>query len=209
MDTLFSRVSDEALFLQMTLGDKFSQDILLRRYEHLGRQIAMVFARQNCLKNVTDQDFIEVIYDTIFRTFRYYNLHGQKYFVFCRESLNQELYREASEKADNQIKQKSIVNLDDKFGDNDELLFSDVIEDKPVLDFSEQCDIDLFLENLSSTNSLKKRKIARIYLMHVYGYTLTEIAKKTNSSIYEVRNVVNNAEEIIRDLDITVDYRFR
>ena len=208
MDVFFSRVSDEALFLQMASGDKFSQGVLVKRYEHLGKQIAMTLARTAGLKRVNDNDFMEAIYDAISKIFRYYMIGEVRFHQYAKEILNQTLLREVAIMVEEKIKDNEIVNLDDSL-DGSETTYHEIIKDERQLNQADICDVNIFLENISSSSSLKKRRIARIYLLHEAGYSISEIASRTGATIYEIRNIINNISDIVDGLDITIDFYFR
>ena len=208
MDPFFSRVSDEALFLLMTQGDKFAQDLLIRRYEHLGNQLAIHYIRVTGLKGVLFQDCLETIHDTINKVFRYFRLNTNRFYQFAKDALNQAIIRLILQIRDDLERRKEIIDLDDYCFSNG-TTYHELIKDDTALSASDLCDVNAFLENLSSTNSLKKRRIARIYLLHEAGYTLQEIADRVGGTIYEVRKIVNEIENLIEGLDIVVDYHFR
>ena len=208
MDAFFSRISDEALFLRMASGDKFSQEILVKRYVHLGKQIAMSLARNSGLRRVTDMDFMEAILETIDKCFRYYTIGMVRFNQYARELLTQTLSREVALMAEEQAITKEMLNLDDTL-DNSDATYHEIIKDESLLTHSDLFDVDVFLENISSSSSLKKRRIARIYLLNEAGYSANEIAAKTGATKYEIRRIIENISNLVDGLDISIDYHFR
>ena len=199
MDTLFSRVSDEELFFLMTLGDKFAQDILIRRYEYLGRQMAGVFIRQKGLKNVTDQDFVDEIHDAIFKAFRYYSFSGKPFTFFCRDLLNQNLVRVIEELVLDYQRMCERIDLDGQVRLGAETLNHEIICNQNNLSLARLYDVDEFLMKLSSSNSLELQIVAKIYLLHEMGYTIREIVRYTKISNYQVRRVIANPKKAFED----------
>lgn len=208
MDVFFSHVSDETLFLLMAQGDKYAQELLVRRYEHLGNQLAIHYIRLIGVRGVYFQDCLEVIHDAINKVFRYYSINTNRFYQFARDALNQAVLRFILQIRDDQERRKEMVDLDEVC-DVTGTTYHELIKDDSGLSFADSCDVDMFLENLSSTNSLKKRRIARIYLLHQAGYTLQEIADRVGGTIYEARKIINDMENMIDGLDIVVNYRLR
>lgn len=197
MNTFYPNVPDESLFLLMSQGSKEAQDILLRRYVHLGRQIAGVLIRQRGLRNTTDEYFIPVIYETIFKSFRYYRINDCQYFLYCRELLNQSINSEADIREEELEQDRATFYLDDFINGSTNTYHEIVSDDETSLTVPEIADVNEFLEHLSSTNSPKKRKLGRIYIMYQMGYTITEIVEKLQTTQYTVRKVLGDPQKYI------------
>ena len=199
MDTYFSRVSDEELFLLMALGDVQAQDILFRRYLHLGRQIAGVFIRQVGIKTATDEDFVEIIYDSIHKAFRYYSLDGKQFILFTRDILNQNLSRAILFYAEEMSQKKEAVELDGAVSKGSETLNAEVIYDSDILSIPDEYNFTEFVTNISSSRSMELKIVAKIYLLHQAGYNIREISQMTNISVYQVRRIVTNPKKALEN----------
>ena len=185
----YSEISDESLFLQMAGGDKMASGILFKRYEYLGKQMAGVFIRKECLRDKTDLDYYEAIHDSINKAFRYYQIGQGRFYVFCRNLLEQNLIQETKKFALEKEKQKELVSLDSPLGGDKTLSYHDVIGDSRQLTMSEHCDVNNVLEILSSLNDEYAKEV---YVLYTQGVSLREIAKELNISYYRVHEIVKN-----------------
>lgn len=207
MDLFFPCVSDESLFIQMTKGNKQSQEILFRRYEHKGRQIAGAIIRQKRLLNYTDQDFYEDIIYAILKAFRYYVVNACRFSEFCTNTLKSHIARAIVTKQQEDARLGELFSLDSPIRDDSTLTFHEVVGDDGQLSSGDYYDANTFLNNVYFSSSTKKRMVARIYILRSMGYTLNEISKKTHRTIYEIREVLKNFEKFIIGLDIDITIR--
>lgn len=191
---LLQSVPDEVLFNNMTQGDVLSHDILYMRCERLGRQIAGVLIRTNQLYGLTDQDFIGCIDEGIRKVFHYYSSSKIRFFIYCREILNQCLAKEIQEVLAEKEATQNMIPLDENLHGSATLTYHDVIPDKYNLSSSKEYDVDKFLNVLSSPTSEKNKNRVRIITMSAMGYTIAEIASKTRTSKYFVRCVLERKE---------------
>lgn len=207
MYPFFPRVSDESLFIQASMGDKEAFDALYHRCEHIGRQIAGAVIRQKGISYFTDQDFISVINDAILKIFRYYTLNELRFEVYVKEIMGQHIGRAVTEAEIEVSRRGDPISLDQTIHFDSQFTFHEVVPLDPSLNAGQIYDINCFLENLSSSNSPKRRLIAKIYLLHEMGYTLTEISKKVKRSRYIVRNIINNFNQYLDGTTITIKMR--
>ena len=187
----YSEVSDESLFLQMTLGDKMAASILVKRFEHLGRQMAGVYIRNECLRDKTDIDYYETIQDSINKAFRYYQIGQGRFYIFCRNILEQNLCSQTQKFVTEKEKQKELVSLDSSIKYDSTLSYHDVIADTRELSLAEHYDVDDVLDKLSS---LKEEHAPAIYLLYSQGISQREIARQVKLSLYRVREIIKTIE---------------
>lgn len=197
MNTFFPNVTDESLFLLMSQGNKEAQNILFRRYVHLGRQIAGTLIRQRGLRNTTDEYFVPVIHDAVYKSFRYYKMNECLFFLFCRELLNQCINAEADIREEELEHDKANCHLDDFVAGSTNTYHEVVESNNEPLTVPETLDVNDFLEHLSSSNSPKKRRLARIYIMYQMGYSVNEIMEKLDVTQYTVRKVLEDPTKYI------------
>ena len=207
MNTFYPNVSDESLFLLMSQGSKEAQDILFRRYVHLGRQIAGAQIRQRGLKNTTDEYFVPVIYDTVYKSFRYYRLNDCLFFLYCRELLNQNIAAEADIREEELEEHRASICLDDFIADSSNTFHEIVPANERPLTVPETADVNDFLEHLSSTGSPKKRKLAKIYIMYQMGYSITEIIEKLQTTQYTTRKVIEDPQKYIDGIQDNIEIK--
>ena len=207
MNTFYPNVTDESLFLLMSQGNKEAQDILFRRYVHLGRQIAGAQIRQRGLRHMTDERFVPIIYDTVYKSFRYYRMNECMFFLYCRELLNQNISQEADLIEEELEQKKTTICLDD-FLDGGATTYHEMVpaNERP-LTIPETADVNDFLEHLSSTGSPKKRKLARIYIMYQMGYSISEIMEKLQATQYTVRKVIEDPQKYIDGIIDNIDIK--
>lgn len=188
---LLSHVSDETLFNNMALGDVFAHDVLFDRYVRIGRQIAGMLIRVNGLVGMTDQDFITVIEDSVEKAFRYYNTSGIRFYVYCKEILNQNLSNAVMEILNNKEHTRGAIELDSPVNEKSSLTYHEIVADKHKLSSSNEYDLSRFLNVLSSPENPEIKNAAKVLLLSEMGYTINEIICKTRLSQYFVRKILS------------------
>ena len=191
------QIPDEELFLLMSQGDKQAQAMLFQRYGFLGRQITGALIRQIRQENnvnITCEDFQDVIEDCIFKSIRYYSLEKGLFYVFTKDILNQTLSRVVKDRAYEKTLDREILSLDCPIKNDTSMSYHEVIAENQLTS-SEQYDLDNFLDVTFSSPNSKRALAGRIYTLYHLGFTLREIAKKLKTTVYEVRNVLNDIAE--------------
>ena len=199
MDLYYSHLPDETLFQMMSQGNRQAQGILLHRYEHAGFQCFKVLAKQYSLNNYRAIDFIDVIDETIYKSFKYYRLNERKYRTYCYELINQALTKEISEVITETTQLNDILYLDSPVGSEDFASYHDVISDSYRLSAPEEYNMKEFLIQLVENSSPKARKAIEIYEYHLYGLSHQEIADMLGITVYKVRTSIEDAEKMIED----------
>lgn len=192
-------MSDETLFLRMSQGDRFAQSILLHRYEYAGFQCFRVLARQFNVYNYKPMDFIDIIDETIYKSFRYYRLNEKTFKSYCYELLNQTLTKQLTTIVSDAVQLKDVIYLDSPICDDSSNSYHDIVEDTCRLSAPEEYSMKEFLENLIKKSDENTRLAIEIYKYHLYGMPLHQIAKKCDVTIYRVRKSVRVAEKLIEE----------
>ena len=201
MSDFLRNVSDETLFLKMSQGDKTAQGVLLSRYERVGFQYVNQLIRINNLKNYRDIDFIDLIDDTIYKAFRYYNVGKIKFFLFCSDLLSQALTYKVNQIIIKAAREKEAIRLDAPIAKDDDTDFHEIISDTTQLSSSEQYDIDSFLDRIENIKDPKKKRALKIYLMSKLDMTIKEITEKLGISTYDARSAIDEAKELCKNSD--------
>lgn len=191
----YVQVSDESLFILMTQGNKMASTILLNRYEHLGRQIAGVHIRTECLRGYTDEDFIEVIHDSIAKAFRYYQLNQTRFATFCRNIITQNIVSRVKEIKLEMAQRQDTISLDD-YDEANQRENHDLIGDNQ-LSMADYCDLNEFIENMSSSTNPNVRLYSKVITLYSTDMTIKEISEKLGISVYQVRKIINDAPFIM------------
>ena len=206
-DPFFSSISDEDLFKQMSEGNSSAQDILIRRYEHLGRQLAGTAIRTHVeLRGYTDNDYLEIIHDTINRAFRYYQLYRERFFPYCYELLSQAISRRTSELELEAKERCENVYLDASTTYDDEVRYHDVIGNLE-LSSPKQYEVDEVLDYITNTNNRETKIIARTLLLSAAGYTIREISEILRITTYKVRTILEGNNDNIVKLKTKFDIK--
>lgn len=196
-DTYYTQVSDEALFLLMTQGDKQASTTLFRRYEFLGRQIAGVHIRRNCLYGYTDESFHETIHDSIEKSFRYYQLNQSRFTTFCRNSLEQNITNKTQSIILEKKKQKQIINLDAEINDHSATPYHEIIGDNRDLTMDQIIELNNLVEKMSSNSNPAVRFNFKVLLCSISGLSIKETADKLNTTVYRVRQALKEGMNIL------------
>lgn len=189
---ILEQASDEALFNNMTQGDVFAHDILLYRYERIGRQIAGSLVRINKLYDLTDQDFIEIIDSAVEKSFRYFEIGKSRFYTFCRANLNKMLNEAVIESLNRKEQVKNRIDLDSTISSESLNTFHEIVEDKRVVDYSTSLELNDYLLYLSSPNSSQISNIIKVRMLYEMGYTMREICKKTGLCDFTVRKILKD-----------------
>lgn len=201
MSNFLCNVSDETLFLKMSQGDRTSQGVLLGRYEKVGFQYVNQLIRTNNLKNYRDIDFIDLIDDTIYKAFRYYQVGKISFFAFCSDLLNQALTHKVNQIIADSIKENEAIRLDALISSNDDTSYHEIISDTTQLSSSEQFDIDNFLDKIENVKNPRTRRALKVYLMYKLDMTIKEITEKLGISTYDARTAISEAKELCKHSD--------
>ena len=199
-----TEVSDEALFLLMTQGNKQASTILFRRYEFLGRQMSGVRIRQCSLYGCTDENFVETIHDNIMKSFRYYQLNQSRFMTFCRNNLEQGITERSKELALEKEKEKQTVNLDAEIKNDCSSNYHEIIGDQRNLTYSQLADLNNFVERMSSHSNPEFRLYTKVLLCNLSGMSVQEIAKTLGITVYKARRVLEKKYDLQNDELITI-----
>ena len=206
-DPFFSSISDEDLFKRMSEGNLSAQEILIRRYEHLGRQLAGTAIRTHVeLRGCTDSDYLEVIYDTINRAFRYYQSHRERFFPYCYELLSQAISRRTSELELEAKERCENIHLDASTNYENGVRYDEVIGDLELCS-SKQYEVNEILEYIANTNNRETKIVIRTLLLSAAGYTIREISKILRITSYKVRTILEGSDDNIVKLKTKFDIK--
>lgn len=196
MDLYYSHLSDEELFLQMSHGDKEAYGVLYHRYQYFGNQCAAAMIRTNHLFDYSSYDFSGSIDDSIDRAFRYYN--GKDSFShFCKDLITQSLSREINEFITHNAARTAIY-LDSQISE-DGLDYHEIIHNPNELSIREQYNYTQFIDDKLHVSDPKMRKALKIFQLKFIGYSIQEIARKLNCSVYDVRHSLKEVLDYLKD----------
>jgi len=206
-DPFFSSISDEDLFKRMSEGNLSAQEILIRRYEHLGCQLAGTAIRTHVeLRGCTDNDYLEVIYDTINRAFRYYQPYRERFFPYCYELLSQAISRRTSELELEAKERCENIHLDASTNYENGVRYDEVIGDLELCS-SKQYEVNEILEYIANTNNRETKIVIRTLLLSAAGYTIREISKILRITSYKVRTILEGSDDNIVKLKTKFDIK--
>ena len=199
MDSYYSHLSDEALFQKMSQGDNQAQSILIHRYEFAGIQCFNTLIKQHNLYQYKATDFIDEIDEIIFKSFKYYRMNERRFRPYCYDLLNQRIAEKLNDLINEEMLANETVYLDAPLSSDETTTYHDIIEDTYRLSAPKEYEMKEFVDSLMRRCDEKTRKAIELYKLHLYGHSVDEIAKMTNTTIYKVRKAVAEIDTLFEE----------